>query len=166
MKRGEFDNIDSLLNELNLIPGTVLYIGGKSNFFDCCHFNIKKNINNLGFKEGWINSIHVYLGEDENDEIKPVIDLSITLKIDTPGLDRPTMNVNKSWFDKNVSTIHIWSWKDKQYKTAYVVTRSEEHCDYVEKVFFNKEKAEEYCKPFNEDENSYHKDITKIEVTL
>jgi hypothetical protein len=57
-------------------------------------------------------------------------------------------------------------WKDEQYKTAYVVTRSEEHCDYVEKVFFDKEKAEEYCKPFNEDENSYHRDITKIEVTL
>lgn len=112
MKEGEFDNIDSLLNELNLIPGTVLYIGGESNFFDCCHFDIKKDINNLGFKEGWIDSIHVYLGEDENDEIKSMIDLSITLKIDVLGLDRPTMNVNKSWFDKNVSTIHIWSWKD------------------------------------------------------
>lgn len=57
-------------------------------------------------------------------------------------------------------------WKDEQYKTAYVVTRSEEHCDYVEKVFFDKEKAEEYCKPFNEDENSYHRDITEIEVSL
>ena len=57
-------------------------------------------------------------------------------------------------------------WKDKEYKTAYVVTRSEEHCDYVEKVFFDKRKAEEYCKPFNEDKNSYHRDITKIEVSL
>jgi hypothetical protein len=46
------------------------------------------------------------------------------------------------------------------------VTRSEEHCDYVEKVFFDKEKAKEYCKLFNEDENSYYRDITEIEVSL
>lgn len=36
----------------------------------------------------------------------------------------------------------------------------------LKKVFFDKGKAEEYCKPFNEDENSYHRDITKIEVLL
>ena len=57
-------------------------------------------------------------------------------------------------------------WKDEQYKTAYVVTRCEEHDDYVEQVFFDKIKAEEYCKPYNEDENSYYRNITKIEVTL
>lgn len=62
--------------------------------------------------------------------------------------------------------LEMAKWKDNEYKTAYVVTRSEEHCDYVEKVFFDKGKAEEYCKPFNEDENSYHRDITKIEVSL
>ena len=62
--------------------------------------------------------------------------------------------------------LEMAQWKDEQHKVAYVVTRSEEHCDYVEKVFFDKEKAEEYCKPFNEDENSYHRDITKIEVSL
>lgn len=64
------------------------------------------------------------------------------------------------------SCLEMAQWKDEKHKVAYVVTRSEEHCDYVEKVFFDKEKAEEYCKPFNEDENSYHRDITKIEVTL
>lgn len=57
-------------------------------------------------------------------------------------------------------------WKDEQYKTSYVVTRSDLHYDEVEKVFFDKEKAEEYCKPYNEDENSYHRNITEIEVTL
>lgn len=57
-------------------------------------------------------------------------------------------------------------WKDEQYKTAYVVTRSDLHYDEVEKVFFDKSKAEEYCKSYNEDENSYHRDITKIEVSL
>ena len=57
-------------------------------------------------------------------------------------------------------------WKDEQYKTAYIVTRCEEHDDYVEQVFFDKKKAEEYCKSYNEDENNYHRNITKIEVTL
>jgi len=57
-------------------------------------------------------------------------------------------------------------WKDKEYKTAYVVTRSDLYYDEVEKVFFDEKKAEEYCKFFNEDENSDHRNITKIEVTL
>ena len=57
-------------------------------------------------------------------------------------------------------------WKDEQYKTAYVVTRSDLHYDEVEKVFFDKNKAEEYCKSYNEDENSYHRNITEIEVAL
>lgn len=58
------------------------------------------------------------------------------------------------------------NWKDEQYKTAYVVTRSDLHYDEVEKVFFDKSKAEEYCKSFNEDESGYHRDITEIEVSL
>ena len=62
--------------------------------------------------------------------------------------------------------LRMAKWKDEQFKIAYVITRSEEHCDYVEKVFFDKEKVEEYCKPFNEDEDSYHRDITKIKVSL
>lgn len=57
-------------------------------------------------------------------------------------------------------------WKDEQYKIAYIVTRIDLHYDEVEKVFFDKSKAEEYCKSFNEDENGYHRNITKIEVSL
>ena len=64
------------------------------------------------------------------------------------------------------SCLEMAQWKDEQYKTAYVVTRSDLHYDEVEKVFFDKEKAEEYCKPFNEDKDCYHRDITKIEVSL
>ena len=65
-----------------------------------------------------------------------------------------------------LSALEMAKYKDLQYKTAYVVTRSDLHYDEVEKVFFDKEKAEEYCKQFNEDENSYHRNITKIEVSL
>lgn len=68
---------------------------------------------------------------------------------------------------------HIYSacmqmakWKDEQYKTAYVVTRIDLHYDEVEKIFFDKNKAEEYCASFNKDENSYHRNITEIEVSL
>ena len=38
-------------------------------------------------------------------------------------------------------------------KIVYVVTRSEEHSDYVEAVFFDKENAEKYCKQFNDNED-------------
>ena len=49
-------------------------------------------------------------------------------------------------------------------ESVYVVTRSEEHSDYVEAVFLNEDKAEEYCKPFNEDENCYARNITKVKI--
>lgn len=65
-----------------------------------------------------------------------------------------------------LSAMEMAKWKDEQYKTAYVVTRSDLHYDEVEKVFFDKSKAEEYCKFYNEDENSYHRNITEIEVSL
>ena len=50
--------------------------------------------------------------------------------------------------------------------TVYVVTRCEEHSDYVEKVFFDENKAQEYCDQFNGNENEYARHITKVEVTL
>lgn len=50
--------------------------------------------------------------------------------------------------------------------TTYVVTRCEEHSDYVEKVFFDEDKAQEYCDQFKGDENEYARHITKVEVTL
>lgn len=49
---------------------------------------------------------------------------------------------------------------------AYVVTRSEEHSDYVEKVFFDEDKAQEYCDQFKGNENEYARDITRVKVTL
>jgi hypothetical protein len=49
---------------------------------------------------------------------------------------------------------------------AYVVTRCEEHSDYVEEVFFNEDKAQEYCDQFKGNEGAYARNITKVEVTL
>ena len=50
--------------------------------------------------------------------------------------------------------------------TAYVVTRCEAHSDYVEEVFFDKDKAQEYCDQFKGNENEYARHITKVKVTL
>jgi hypothetical protein len=49
-------------------------------------------------------------------------------------------------------------------ESVYVVTRSEEHADYVEAAFLNEDNAEEYCKPFNKDEDSYVRNITKVKI--
>lgn len=49
---------------------------------------------------------------------------------------------------------------------VYVVTRCEEHSDYVEAVFEDEDKAQAYCDKFNKDENEYARLITKIEITL
>lgn len=57
-------------------------------------------------------------------------------------------------------------WKDKQHSTAFVVTRCEEMSDYVEKVFFDKDKAQEYCDKYNSNEGYYYRQITEIETTL
>ena len=112
MTRGEFNNIDELLKELNLIPGTKLSIGGETNYFDCCHFDIKPDNDYLSFKEGWITDINVYIGENDDGDSIVINDFSIDLKIKNCGSNYPSMIVNKSWFDKNVSKIHIWSSKD------------------------------------------------------
>lgn len=50
--------------------------------------------------------------------------------------------------------------------TAYVVTRCEEHSDYVESVFFDENKAQAYCDQFKGNGNEYARHITKVEVTL
>lgn len=47
---------------------------------------------------------------------------------------------------------------------VYVVTRSEEHCDYAEVVFSNKQNAEKYCESFNNNEDCYARDITEVEL--
>lgn len=45
---------------------------------------------------------------------------------------------------------------------VYVVTRSEEHNDYVEAVFYNRGNAEKYCKQFNDNEDEYSRNITEV----
>ena len=54
----------------------------------------------------------------------------------------------------------------EQFKKVYVVIRCEEHSDYVERVFFDKNKAEEYCVPYNENEHCYSRDITEIDIII
>lgn len=49
---------------------------------------------------------------------------------------------------------------------AYVVTRCEEHSDYVEEVFFDADKAQAYCDQFKGNENEYARHITNVKVTL
>lgn len=106
-----FTTIDELLNELNLIQGTTLFIGGETNYFDCCHLEMKENVGLNGVKEGWIDSIHTYFHENSKGDIETVADMSICLNV-KGFFDRPTINVDKSWFDKHVREIHIWTSKD------------------------------------------------------
>ena len=56
--------------------------------------------------------------------------------------------------------------KEFNKKNLYVITRCEEHSDYVEEVFFDEEKAQKYCDQFKGNENEYARHITKVKVTL
>lgn len=67
---------------------------------------------------------------------------------------------------KRRGAMEMAEWKDKQHSVAYVVTRSDMHYDEVEEVFFDIEKAEQYCARYNNNENEYRRNITKINVTL
>lgn len=69
-----------------------------------------------------------------------------------------------SVYNEILSFLESLEEKEFQEKNLYVVTRCEEHSDYVEKVFFSKKKAEEYCKQFEGDEDAYGRDITEIKV--
>jgi len=64
------------------------------------------------------------------------------------------------------AAMQMAEWKDKQHSVAYVVTSCEEHDDYVEEVFFDIEKAEQYCAKYNNNEDSYRRHITKVNVML
>jgi len=66
--------------------------------------------------------------------------------------------------DKILFFIDTLEVKEFQKKKLYVVTRCEEHSDYVEEAFFSEKKAEEYCKQFEGNEDAYGRDITEIEV--
>lgn len=77
-----------------------------------------------------------------------------------------TYNVDCSSLDCYLSALEMAKWKDEQYSIAYVVTSCEEHDDYVEEVFFDIEKAEQYCAKYNSNEDNYRRHITKVNVTL
>lgn len=55
---------------------------------------------------------------------------------------------------------------DEHPQKVYVVTRCEEHSDYVERVFVDKEIADAYCKQFEGVPNEYSRDVEEMEVTL
>jgi hypothetical protein len=45
-----------------------------------------------------------------------------------------------------------------------VVTRCEEQSDYVEKVFLEESRAEDYCRKFQGNDDEYARHITKVEI--
>lgn len=57
-------------------------------------------------------------------------------------------------------------WADSHPRKVYVVVRCEEHDDYVEKVFVDKTKANEYCNKFEGNPNEYGRYYEEMEVTL
>lgn len=69
------------------------------------------------------------------------------------------MNRNKS-FEEGAK------WADSHPLKVYVVVRCEEHDDYVEKVFVDKTKANEYCNKFEGNPNEYGRYYEEMEVTL
>lgn len=57
-------------------------------------------------------------------------------------------------------------WADNNPRRLYIVQRSEEHSDYVEKVFVDKDKAVAYCNQYNSNPREYSRTIEEMEVTL
>lgn len=57
-------------------------------------------------------------------------------------------------------------WADSNPRLLYVVMRCEEHSDYVEKVFVDKDKAIAYCNQYNSNPREYSRAIEEMEVTL
>ena len=51
-------------------------------------------------------------------------------------------------------------------RRLYIVMRCEEHSDYVEKVFVDKDKAIAYCEKYNSNPREYSRTIEEMEVTL
>lgn len=47
----------------------------------------------------------------------------------------------------------------------YVVLRSEEHSDYMERLYKEQSKAEAYCRQFEGNEDEYGRDIVEIELS-
>lgn len=57
-------------------------------------------------------------------------------------------------------------WADAHPRKVYVVVRCEEHDDYVERVFVDRTKANEYCNKFEGNPNEYGRYYEEMEVTL
>lgn len=57
-------------------------------------------------------------------------------------------------------------WADSNPLRLYIVMRCEEHSDYVEKVFVDKDKAIAYCNQYNSNPREYSRTIEEMEVTL
>jgi hypothetical protein len=57
-------------------------------------------------------------------------------------------------------------WADSNPRRLYIVMRCEEHSDYVEKVFVDKDKAIAYCDKYNSNPREYSRTIEEMEVTL
>ena len=78
--------------------------------------------------------------------------------------------ISDQLYDYNAENRRIWvsgvEWADEHPKRLYVVTRCEEHSDYIEKVFVDENKANDYCEQFEGDEDAYGRDITEIDITL
>ena len=73
------------------------------------------------------------------------------------------------WFKENHKAptyADAIAWADNNPQKVYVVVRCEEHSDYVERVFVDKTKANEYCKQFEGVSNEYSRDVEEMEVTL
>ena len=79
------------------------------------------------------------------------------------------MEEKEELFEKSMDLIEkeltrLYNEKTPQY--VYVVTRSEEHADYVEKAFLDEAKANAYCEEYNKDENEYARYVHKTKVTV
>lgn len=57
-------------------------------------------------------------------------------------------------------------WADNNPRKVYIVMRCEEHSDYVEKVFVDKNKAVSYCDQYNSNSREYSRTIEEMEITL
>ena len=57
-------------------------------------------------------------------------------------------------------------WADSNPPRLYIVMRCEEHSDYVDKVFVDKDKAIAYCNQYNSNPREYSRTIEEMEVTL
>jgi hypothetical protein len=100
-------------------------------------------------------------------EIKTIIELFIAWNGETEAIDVANIDSAIEFIDSSFQSVsEDLEEVEKPAPTAYVVTRCEEHSDYVEQVFFDEDKAQKYCDQFKGNENEYARHITEIEVTL